>query len=233
MTAPSEVNHFDSRNTVALIPAYLEGERVGEVVRRVRAQMDSVLVVDDGSTDNTAEQAREAGAEVIVHAKNAGKGAAIKTGFQALLERGVEYVLILDGDGQHLPEEIGGFLAAAAQGSCGMLVGNRMHNTDGMPLVRWMTNRFMSWMISRLCKQPIPDTQCGFRMIHRDVIPSLFCESNAYDYETEMLLIASKNGHRICSVPVTTIYGDEQSKIHPFKDGMRFLKLLSRYRRER
>lgn len=227
MTIP--VPQRQAAKTVVLIPAYREAQQIGDVVRRVRQQLDAVLVVDDGSPDDTADLARRAGAEVIVHAQNAGKGAAIKTGFRLLLERGVDYVLILDGDGQHLPEEIGYFLSAAADGQWGMLIGNRMHATDGMPILRKLTNQFMSWMISRYCKQPIPDSQCGFRMIHRDVIPHLFCESNAYDYETEMLLIAARQGHRIGSVPISTVYGDEQSKIHPVRDGMRFLKLLRRY----
>ena len=222
-------NTFAPEKVAALIPAYREAAHIAEVVRRVRAQLAHVLVVDDGSPDDTAERARQAGAEVIVHAQNAGKGAAIKTGFKVLLERGFDYVLILDGDGQHLPEEIERFLSAASTTPCGMLVGNRMHKTDGMPLVRLLTNRYMSCLISWLCRQPIPDTQCGFRMIHRDVIPSLYCESNAYDYETEMLFIASQKGHRIGNVPVTTVYGSETSKIHPLRDGLRFARLMSRY----
>ena len=229
MKAGMDSNKFDPAKVAVLIPAYREAAHIGTVVRRVRAQLDSVLVVDDGSPDDTAELARQAGAEVIVHAQNAGKGAAIKTGFKTLLERGFDYVLILDGDGQHLPEEIGHFLSAAVASPCGMLLGNRMHKTDGMPLVRLLTNRVMSGVISWLCRQPIPDTQCGFRMIHRDVIPSLFCESNAYDYETEMLFITSRAGHRIGSVPVSTVYGNETSKIHPLRDGIRFAKLMSRY----
>jgi len=229
MTPSTETNAFDPAKTAALIPAYREAAHIGEVVRRVREQLQTVLVVDDGSPDETAERARQAGAEVIVHSQNGGKGAAIKTGFKVLMERGFDYVLILDGDGQHLPEEIARFLSAAAETPCGLFVGNRMHATDGMPLVRRLTNQFMSCMISWLCKQPIPDTQCGFRMVHRGVIPSLFCESNAYDYETEMLLIASRNGYRVGNVPVTTVYGDETSKIHPLRDGLRFLKLMSRY----
>lgn len=229
MTSASESNGNAPAKTAALIPAYCEAAHIADVVRRVREQLETVLVVDDGSPDETAERARQAGAEVIVHAQNGGKGAAIKTGFKVLMERGFDYVLILDGDGQHLPEEIALFLAAAAKTHRGLFVGNRMHATDGMPLVRRLTNQFMSRTISGLCKQPIPDTQCGFRMIHRDVIPSLFCESNAYDYETEMLLIASRNGHSIENVPVTTVYADETSQIHPLRDGLRFLKLLSRY----
>jgi len=229
MMPATEPNRFAPAKVAALIPAYREAEHIADVVRRVRAQLPTVLVIDDGSPDETAECARKAGAEVIVHSQNAGKGAAIKTGFKVLMERGFDYVLVLDGDGQHLPEEIGHFLSSAAANRCGLIVGNRMHKTDGMPLVRLLTNRFMSRVISALCKQPIPDTQCGFRMIHREVIPSLFCESSAYDYETEMLLIAAREGHRIASVPISTIYGSETSKIHPLRDGLRFIKLMSRY----
>ncbi len=220
---------FDRSKVAALIPAYREEAHIADVVCRVRAELASVLVVDDGSADATAACAREAGAEVIVHEQNAGKGAAIKTGFRILMERGFEYVIILDGDGQHLPEEIGLFLEAAAEEPAGIFIGNRMRDTAAMPLLRMLTNRFMSWQISSIAGCEVPDTQCGFRMIHRDVIPSLFCESNAYDYETEMILIAGRDRHRIVSVPVTTVYGDEESKIHPVRDGIRFLRLISRY----
>jgi hypothetical protein len=99
-----------------------------------------------------------------------------------------------------------------------------------MPLIRKMTNSFMSSQISRLCGQPIPDTQCGFRMIHSDLAPHLDCPSNAYEYETEMLLIAARRGFRISPVPITTIYGDEKSKIRPVRDTIRFFRLIHRYR---
>ena len=212
----------------ALIPAYREEARIADVVRRARQQLETVLVVDDGSPDATAAQAREAGAEVIVHVQNGGKGAALKTGFAALLERGFDYVLILDGDGQHLPEEIPLFLAAVENGCPEMVVGNRMSAAEGMPWVRRLTNRFMSWLIGWICGQPIPDTQCGFRMIHRALIPHLFCESDAFDYESEMLFIAARRGCRIANVPVSTVYGDEKSKIRPVRDAWRFLKLVQR-----
>jgi len=88
----------------------------------------------------------------------------------------------------------------------------------------------MSLQISCVCRQRIPDTQCGFRMLHRDVLAHMFCESNAYDYETEMILIASREGFRIIPVPVTTVYSNEVSKIHPVKDTIRFYKLMARYR---
>jgi glycosyltransferase involved in cell wall biosynthesis len=220
----------DRTNVAALIPSYYEEAHIQDVARRTLAQLDHVLVLDDGSTDRTSEEARKAGAEVIRHERNQGKGAAIKTGFKELTARGFLYVLILDGDGQHLPEEIPGFLEEANRTGAQFVVGTRMSDTRKMPPVRRMTNRFMSAQISRLCGQPVPDSQCGFRMIHRDVIPHLFCNSNNYEYETEMLLIASREGFRIASVPVSTIYGEEKSKIHPVRDTIRFFKLISRYK---
>lgn len=229
MTNAKATGPFDPATVAALIPCYREEAHIADVVAGARKHLQTVMVVDDGSPDQTADRARQAGAEVIVHAKNAGKGAAIKTGFRALLDRGFEFVLIMDGDGQHLPEEIARFLDCASHTQADVYVGNRMHDTAGMPRVRYLTNKFMSWIISRLCGQEVPDSQCGFRMIHRSVIPLLFCESNAYDYETEMLLIASRANHRIAPVPVSTVYANEKSKIRPIRDAVRFFKLIARY----
>jgi glycosyltransferase involved in cell wall biosynthesis len=222
----------DRTNVAALIPAYFEERHIGDVAHRARQQLDTVLVVDDGSTDRTSEEARKSGAEVVKHEVNRGKGAAVKTGFRELLARGFEYVLILDGDGQHRPEEIPEFLREANAGRADFIVGNRMSDVRTMPFVRKLTNRFMSWKISGVCGQWIPDTQCGYRMIHRDVIPHLFCDTSNFDYETEMLLIAAQKGFRVLAVPVSTVYGEEKSKIHPVRDTIRFFKLMSRYRRK-
>jgi len=215
-----------------LIPAYQEERHIREVAARARAVIPAVLVIDDGSGDATAREAAEAGAEVIRHPRNQGKGAAIKTGFRTLLARGFEYVIILDGDGQHLPEEIGRFLeTAAACPGLPFLIGSRMRESARMPLLRRWTNRLLSRGISRLCGVPVPDTQCGFRMVHRSLIPALFCESNAFEYETEMILIAGRRGCPIRSVAISTIYADEVSRIRPLRDGWRILRLLARYRK--
>jgi glycosyltransferase involved in cell wall biosynthesis len=222
---------IDRTTVAAVIPAYLEEKHVAEVARRTLQQLDHVLVIDDGSPDATAENARSGGAEVIVHELNRGKGESIKTGLRHWLDRGLAYVVILDGDGQHLPEEIERFLVAAAASSAGLLIGTRMNDVRDMPLLRRMVNRYMSRKISRLCGQDIPDTQCGFRMVHRSVIPELLGGADRFDYETEMLILTSRKNARIESVPITTVYSDEVSSIHPVRDTLRFFKLMRRYRK--
>jgi glycosyltransferase involved in cell wall biosynthesis len=219
----------DRNQIAAVIPAYNEAKHVADVVRRTRQQLENVLVVDDGSTDGTADEARAAGAELIVHPENRGKGQSIKDGLHHWMDRGVEWVVILDADGQHRPEEIDRMLAAAQRDAVCLLIGNRMEDISSMPLVRRFVNRYMSNKISRACGQQIPDTQCGFRMLHRNIIPSVLGGTNRFDYETEMLILASRNGFKVWSVPITTVYSDEVSSIHPVRDTIRFFKLMRRY----
>jgi glycosyltransferase involved in cell wall biosynthesis len=224
----------DRSKIAAIIPAYQEEKHIGDVALRTLAQLPHVLVVDDGSPDRTAEVARQAGAEVIVHPQNRGKGETIKTGLHHWFDRGLEFVVILDADGQHRPEEIDRFISVAT-GPAGprLLVGNRMNDVARMPPLRRFVNRYMSQQISKVCHQVIPDTQCGFRMLHRDLIPEMFGGAERFDYETEMLIIASRQGFRIASVPISTVYSDEVSSIHPVRDTLRFFKLMQRQKRWR
>jgi hypothetical protein len=141
-------------------------------------------------------------------------------------------VILLDSDGQHLPEEIDRFLQAAASVTQRtFFIGNRMNDVARMPRVRRIVNRYMSDQISRVCRQNIPDTQCGYRMLHRDLIPDMLGGGHRFDYDTEALIIASRKGYTIESVPITTIYTDQISKIHPGRDSVRFFKMMRRYRR--
>ncbi len=219
---------MDRATVAAIIPAFQEEKHIGDVVVRVLKQLDHVLVVDDGSSDATSANARNAGAEVLIHERNGGKGESIKSGLRHWLDRGFQYVVILDGDGQHLPEEINRFTDAAANGAQ-LLIGTRMSDLSTMPLVRRMVNRYMSRKISRACGQDIPDTQCGFRLVSAEVIPLLLEGSARFDYETEMLINVSRKGFRIDSVPISTVYSDEVSSIHPVRDTIRFFKLMRRY----
>jgi glycosyltransferase involved in cell wall biosynthesis len=219
----------DRQTVAAVIPAYQEEKHIGDVIRRTRQELKHVLVVDDGSSDETSKRAREAGAEVIIHPQNRGKGESIKTGLRHWLERQMSWVFVLDADGQHRPEEIENFMQAALADGASLLIGNRMKNLSGMPLLRRIVNRYMSMKISRVCGRDIPDTQCGFRLLHRNLIPDVLGGTHRFDYETEMLIVASRKGFRIESVPISTVYSDEVSSIHPVRDTVRFLTLLRRY----
>ena len=234
MTKPDVRSH-----TAAVIPAYQDEKHIRDIARRTREQLDHVLVVDDGSTDQTGQRAREAGVEVIVHAQNRGKGEAIKTGLahwlaaatRAEANSEIEWVILLDSDGQHLPEEIDRFLLAASSATQPtFFVGNRMNNVGGMPFIRRVVNRYMSKEISGVCGQNVPDTQCGFRMLHRQLIPLMLGGGHRFEYDTEALIIASRAGYRIQSVPITTVYTDQISKIHPAGDALRFFKLMRHYK---
>ena len=217
-----------SFRVVALIPAHREEQKIAEVVRGALPFVDAVWVVDDGSPDATAARAEAAGATVIRHPINQGKGAAIKTGLRALIERGAAFVVLLDGDGQHAPHEIPLFVEAATVGGADLVVGNRLGDPRDMPFIRRWVNRYMSKRISRFCGTAIPDTQCGFRLLGRDSVSAALGESDHFDYETEMLVRAARSGCKIASVPVTTIYGEERSKISPLRDTVRFFRLMKR-----
>ncbi|HOW97786.1 MAG TPA: glycosyltransferase family 2 protein [Kiritimatiellia bacterium] len=222
-----------SGSVAVVIPAFREERHIGGVVRAVRAEGFEAVVVDDGSDDRTAEVAGEAGAVVIRHDRNQGKGVALQHGFEYAAAHGYEAAVTLDADGQHRPEEIRRFVEAYGRGDAPVLIGNRMADTSTMPLIRRWTNRFMSWLLSRLMGQAVPDTQCGFRLYRLDAIPPRDGASERFDAESEILLEIARRGVRIGSVPISTVYGEERSKVNPWTDTIRFFRMLRRYRRER
>ena len=214
-----------------VIPCYCEEKRIGDVVRGVLAHVEAVVVIDDGSDDATTEKAREAGAVAIKHEVNKGKGAALETGFAYARENGFEAVLVMDGDGQHAPEDVPAFVEAYARGDVQALVGNRMSDPKIMPLVRKLPNRSMSWLLSRQMGQRVPDTQCGFRLYACDSMPANAMASARFEAESEILLRMSAAGVKIGSVPIRVIYRDEKSKINPVVDTFRFFHMLRTWKR--
>lgn len=214
-----------------LMPAYREGSRIGAAVREGLHHIPLVVVVDDGSPDNTAAAARDAGAVVLVHAVNQGKGAALRTGFRYARKQGVAFVLTMDADGQHAAADIPVFLETFARGDYPVLVGNRMGNPGAMPLARRLTNRFMSALLSRKMGQRVPDSQNGFRLYRTDVIPEIPESDARFAAESEILLELSRQGVKIGSVPVRAIYGNERSKIRPWRDTLRFFRMLKAFDR--
>ncbi len=215
-----------------IIPAFREEKRIANVVREVRKSGLDVVVVDDGSEDGTSATAKDAGATVIRLEQNCGKGVALNTGFDYARNNGYDAVITMDADGQHDPVEVPKFIEAYVRTGIPVLVGNRMAAPESMPFVRRMTNRFMSWLLSRVMGQYVPDTQCGYRLYRCDVIPFVSAQSERFAAESEILLHVAARGIRIGAVRISTIYADEKSKISPAKDTMRFLQMLLKYRRE-
>lgn len=211
---------------IVLIPTHNESSSIGGLVAQIRGQRLDVLVIDDGSTDETAKVAADCRAAVCKNSRNIGKGASLIKGFEYALSNGYDAVLTMDGDGQHLPQDIPAFLAAARSPHCGIIIGNRMLRVANMPLVRVMTNTVMSWIISCIARQRIPDSQCGFRLISKDVLQKIKLHTHNFEMESEMLIEASREGFSITSVPIQTIYKNERSHIHPVRDTIRFFKYL-------
>ena len=217
---------------VVVIPAYQAKQTIGPLVTEVKRMGLPVIVVDDASNDGTAKAAETAGASVIRRGMNGGKGAALRDGIPAALQMGCGWVLTLDADGQHLVSEIPLFLEESRRGGADLLIGNRMGRPRGMPLDRWVTNRFMSWILSRIAGQKVPDTQCGFRMIRREVLEKVRLTSDRFEVESELVIRAARAGFRIASVPVSSVYRRQSSFIRPLRDTVRFFRFLRLLKKE-
>ena len=216
--------------TLVVIPSKNLEATVGNVVRDVRALGLDVLVVNDGSTDGTSRAALEAGARVIDHPTNLGKGAALRSGFRDALEHDYDAVVTLDGDAQHDTAEIPRFLDAIERTGADIVVGTRMHAVGAMPRIRVWTNRTTSRIVSRLARQDIPDSQSGYRILRADVLREIAgsLATSRYDTESEILIRAGRRGFRVASLPIRSIYGGTVSHIHPVVDTLRFVRLIAR-----
>jgi len=215
----------------ALIAALDEAATIGEVVRRVLAHVDHVIVVDDGSADGTAAAARGAGAEVIAHAANLGKGAAIRSGLRVLLERPFTHALLLDGDLQHDPDDAPAILDAARIGAADLVLGERPFSRETMPASRFYTNTISSWVIAKFfVGRPVGDAQSGYRLIGTDLLRRVRLTGRGYEIETEMLIKLARRGARIARVPIRLRYGASRSKLRPLRDTTRTCFLAVRYR---
>lgn len=212
-----------------LIPALDCGRTIGSVVAGARAQVESVLVVNDGSVDATSALARAAGAEVIDHAHCQGKGAALLSGFQRLRQEGFDYAITVDGDGQHLPGEIGKLLAVARANPEAIVIGERVLEGVEVAPLRLFGNRFANRWVEIACGRQIPDTQSGFRGYPLSRTLALGVRSRRFSFETEVLIRAARAGLDILSLPVAVYYPPAAERIshyRPFVDTLRIIGVV-------
>jgi glycosyltransferase involved in cell wall biosynthesis len=213
----------------AVIPARNAADTVPAVVRGLRETLPdaTVIVVDDGSTDQTSARAAEAGAVVLRHAVNQGKGAALQTGFDEVIRLGADAALALDADGQHDPAWAPGLIEALAVAD--VVVGSRLLSRSGMPWLRRVTNDVTSWWVSQLARTLIEDSQSGYRAIRSTVLRRVRPVARRFDYESEFLVAAARAGFRIAAAPIPTLYNAPGSHIRPVHDTVRFVGFVLRH----
>ena len=214
----------------AVIPAYNAGAHLAAVIERVARYVarNRIVVVDDGSADDTRAVAERAGVVVEAHVVNRGKGAAIRSGIARASTLGVPYAILLDADGQHNPDEIPAFVAKARETGADLVVGNRLVNSANMPWLRLATNHVTSAVVSLLAGRKVPDSQNGYRLIRLEHFARFALTTSRYEIESEMIIRAGRARGKIASVPVQTIYGGEKSFINPFVDTYRFLRMVAK-----
>jgi glycosyltransferase involved in cell wall biosynthesis len=203
-------------DVAALVPAYQAATTIGAVVDGVRQHLTRVLVVDDGSRDDTSLAAAAAGAEVIRHAQNAGKGAALVTGLRALAKAGVRRVLTLDADGQHLPDEIPTLLAASDDSPSAIVVGERRKEGHDVHPVNLFGNWVADAFLEAFAGRTLPDTQSGFRVYPLPATLQLGAVGTHYDFETEILLRAARAGMEVVGTPVRVYYPPAAERVSHF-----------------
>lgn len=216
-------------SVLALIPAYNEARHIQAVVRGALTYLP-VLVVDDGSTDDTAARAQEAGAAVLVQRPNQGKGAALKAGFQQAISENYQAVITLDADGQHDPAEIPLFLDAYRSQGFDLVLGER--DFRKIPIVRRFSNTIgrltFSWSLGR----QVGDNQSGFRLISQRLMQAMLeSPEQGFQFEVEMIVICVLNGFSLGAVPIRTIYAGESSHIQPLRHIVEFFQMVYQTRR--
>jgi glycosyltransferase involved in cell wall biosynthesis len=211
-----------------VIPAYNAGSTLGQVLRQTLEVIPSshVIVVDDGSTDNTTAVAEQNGVKLIRHDKNRGKGAALKSGFGVAMSSGwMQATITMDADGQHAPSHIPEFIRAFRATAADLIIGFRRLCWPQMPLLRAISNRITSTLISWRLGVKILDSQSGYRLHSRKLLECIRLQTNGYEMESELLLKAVQAKMLIHFIPISTIYSGQRSHIRGRRDAWRFIRM--------
>jgi glycosyltransferase involved in cell wall biosynthesis len=210
--------------TLLLIPAFNEAPTLPGLIQSARGYIPDILVIDDGSRDATGSVAANAGAIVQRLSTNVGKGEAMKRGFNYAIEQGYDYVLTMDGDGQHAPTDIQNFIPMLCKFD--LILGMRMLSGPNVPGLRRIANMISTGIVSLISGQRIYDSQTGFRAYRVEMLRQVALQSKRYDLETEVIIKAARRGFRIGHVPIQTIYAGEVSRFKNVIDSARFLKVV-------
>jgi glycosyltransferase involved in cell wall biosynthesis len=207
----------------AIIPAFNEEVSIGSVVLTTKKHVDRIIVIDDGSIDKTAEIAQSAGAEVIKHARNMGKGDALKTGFLAVGQNGTGVIITIDADGQHNPDEIPKMVAPILAKEADMVIGSRYLNGNNIPLYRRFGQKILDRITNINSGIHVTDTQSGFRSFSTNTISAFRFKSNGFSIESEMLSDAETAGLKVKEVDIGVRYDVDCSTENPIYHGLKVL----------
>lgn len=188
-----------------ILPAHNEAGNIELVISKIKKHHKNIIVVDDGSRDNTAEIAKKLDVIVLKHAVNLGKGSALKTGCDYALYQGAKRLVVIDADGQHQPKDIPKFLSALEEQD---IIYSYRKPSGTMPFVLKFGNKFINTTLNTLCRTKIKDSQCGFRAFTAEAYKKIRWSSQDYYMETEMIIKASKHRLKYSQIPIETIYGD-------------------------
>jgi glycosyltransferase involved in cell wall biosynthesis len=221
-----------TERALVLIPSFNAAKTVGNVVREAKQYVPDVVVINDGSRDDTAAVAHTAGAEVVDHPQNRGKGGALKTGFAYAIQHGYDVVITLDADGQHLPREIPKFLRSREETKADLIIGGRSHLFDQMLPRRRLANRFSAWTIAKASKTGITDSQSGFRLYSAKMLRNVRLRTEGFDLESEVIVRAGVGGFKVITIPIDLGFVDGISTSHykPLKDTLRIAWTVTRAR---
>lgn len=214
----------------AVVPVYNTGDRLHDVLSNILRFIPAhnVVVVDDGSTDDSLTDVDQLGVSVLCHGENRGKGEALRSGFQYVIREQPEAVFTLDGDGQHDPGHIPSFIRTMESTTADIVIGYRRFHRKRMPLDRIGSNGLCSLITSFMTGTRIKDSQCGYRLIRAEVIRALTWQSEYYEAETEFLIRALWRGFHLQTCPIDVRYSGESSHIRRWTDSVRFCRMIVR-----
>ncbi len=200
-----------------LIPACECGNVIGPLIERIKKYTDKILVVDDGSCDETALNSERAGAEVIRHHRNVGKGGALRSGMEYLLRRCGQGIITMDADGQHDPDDLPKFLRAYSASNADMIIGVRF--TDGVeyPRYRYITNMIGTKIMNAYLDLHLADSQSGYRLYKREALKEIKIRTSGFETETEILMKMVRRKRKVLQIPVRTIYERKNSETSHYK----------------